>query len=118
MPEDKRLIWMGSSKKDLMALPEEIVRIFGYALHLAQAGQKHQDAKPLSGFGGAGVLEIVENHDGDTYRCVYTVKYQEKVFVLHVFQKKSKRGIETPQPDIDLIKARLKDVAALMGVKR
>ncbi len=80
----------------------------GFALYLAQIGEKHSAAKPLKGFGGAGVLEIVEDHDGDAFRAVYTVKIAGKVYVLHAFQKKSKSGIETPQAEIELIKHRLK----------
>jgi len=104
----KRLEWIGSSKKDLTALPDEVVQVFGYALHLAQVGQKHDQAKPLRGFGSAGVLEIVEDWRGDTYRAVYTVRHAIRVFVLHVFQKKSKSGIATPRADLDLIRSRLK----------
>ena len=102
------LEWIGGSKKDLMALPDEVVNVFGYALYLAQAGGKHAQAKPLKGFGSAGVLEVVEDWRGNTYRAVYTVRFAVRVFVLHVFQKKSKSGIATPKPDLDLIKARLK----------
>jgi len=102
------LEWIGGSKKDLMALPDEVVNVFGYALYLAQAGGKHAQAKPLQGFGSAGVLEVVEDWSGNTYRAVYTVRFAVRVFVLHVFQKKSKSGIATPKPDLDLIKARLK----------
>ena len=102
------LEWIGGSKKDLMALPDEVVNVFGYALYLAQAGGKHAQAKPLQGFGSAGVLEVVEDWRGNTYRAVYTVRFAVRVFVLHVFQKKSKSGIATPKPDLDLIKARLK----------
>ena len=80
----------------------------GYALYQAQLGLKHSSAKPLRGFGGASVLEIVEDHQSDTYRAVYTVKFSEFIYVLHAFQKKSKKGIATPKPDIDLIKTRLK----------
>lgn len=86
---------------------------FGYALHLAQVGSRHRQAKPLKGFGGAGVLEVVEDHEGDTYRAVYTVRYVTAVYVLHCFQKKSTTGIATPKPDMDLIQARLKAVAVL-----
>ncbi len=93
-------------------MPEVIQDIFGYALHLAQGGRKHDQAKPLKGFGGAGVLEVIEGHMGDTYRAVYTVKLVDAVYVLHCFQKKSKRGIETPKPDIDLIRERLKAAQA------
>lgn len=102
------LEWLGSSKKDLLALPDEVVQVFGYALHLAQTGGKHEQAKPLQGFGTTGVLEVVEDWRGNAYRAVYTVRYTECVFVLHVFQKKSKSGIATPKPDLDLIRKRLK----------
>jgi phage-related protein len=104
----KPLYWVASAKKDLVTLPEEVQDVFGYALHLAQDGKKHEQAKPLKGFGGAGVLEVVEDHRGDTYRAVYTVKFQHAVYVLHCFQKKSVHGIETPKPDLELIRARLK----------
>ena len=105
---EKSLEWIGSSHKDLMALPVDVRRLFGFALSLAQAGDKHDTAKVLKGFGGAGVLEVVEDDVGGTYRAVYTVKFAEAVFVLHCFQKKSKRGIATPKEDMDLIHARLK----------
>lgn len=107
----RRLEWIGSTKKDLLALPEEVVDVFGYALYLAQTGSKHDQAKPLRGFGSAGVLEVVEDRRGDTYRAVYTVQFAARVFVLHVFQKKSKSGIATPKPDLDLIRNRLKAAA-------
>lgn len=107
----RRLEWIGSAKKDLQALPEEVVHVFGYALYLAQTGSKHDQAKPLRGFGSAGVLEVVEDRRGDTYRAVYTVQYAVRIFVLHVFQKKSKSGIATPKPDLDLIRNRLKVAA-------
>lgn len=107
-PDEKPLEWIGSSRKDLMALPADVQRLFGFALSLAQAGDKHDAAKVLKGFGGAGVLEVVENDVGGTYRAVYTVKFAEAVFVLHCFQKKSKRGIATPKEDMDIINARLK----------
>ena len=107
----RRLEWIGSTKKDLQTLPEEVVDAFGYALYLAQTGSKHDQAKPLRGFGSAGVLEVVEDRRGDTYRAVYTVQYAVRVFVLHVFQKKSKSGIATPKPDLDLIRNRLKVAA-------
>lgn len=85
--------------------------MFGYALHLAQAGGRHTQAKPLQGFGSAGVLEVVEDNRGSTYRAVYTVRFAQRVYVLHVFQKKSKSGIATPKPDMDLIRARLQIAA-------
>lgn len=104
----KPLYWVGSSKKDLQSLPEDVQDIFGYGLHLAQMGSKHLQAKPLKGFGGAGVLEVVEDYIGDTYRAVYTVKFGHAVYVLHAFQKKSTSGIATPKPDMDKIRERLK----------
>jgi len=104
----KHVLWAGSSKKDLMAMPDEVKSAFGFALYLVQQGKKHQNAKPLKGFSGAGVLEVVEDCLGDTFRAVYTVKIAENIYVLHCFQKKSKRGIETPKQEIDLIRDRLK----------
>lgn len=106
--ELKPLDWVASSKKDLRAMPVAVKSVFGFALYQAQIGEKHVDAKPLRGFGGAGVLEVVENHDGDTYRAVYTVKFEEAVYVLHCFQKKSKSGVATPKQDLDLVESRLK----------
>lgn len=108
----KPLLWVASSKKDLMALPSEVQDVFGYALHLAQEGRKHEQAKPLKGFGGAGVLEVVEDFKSDTYRAVYTVKFGHAVYVLHCFQKKSAHGSETPKPDMNLIRDRLKAAEA------
>ena len=102
------LYWVGSSKRDLLAVPEDVVDVFGYALYLAQIGKKHEQARPLKGFGSAGVLEVVEDWEGNTYRAVYTVRFMCGVFVLHVFQKKAKRGIATPKADLDLIRDRLK----------
>jgi phage-related protein len=87
--------------------------VFGYALYLAQAGKKHGQAKPLRGFGYAGVLEVVEDCNRSTYRAVYTVEFEGLVFVLHVFQKKSRRGTATPKADIDVIRARLKAAARI-----
>lgn len=103
----KPIRWVGSSYDDLLALPEEVRRGVGYALYVAQNGDKADNAKPLKGFGG-GVLEVVEDYDGDTYRAVYTVTSESAVYVLHAFQKKSKAGIKTPRKDLDLIEARLK----------
>ena len=105
------LEWIGSAKKDLQALPDIVVDVFGYALYLAQTGRKHDQAKPMRGFGSSGVLEVVEDRRGDTYRAVDTVQDSARVFVLHVFQKKSKSGIATPKPDLDLIRNRLKVAA-------
>lgn len=105
---EKPLQWIGSSHKDLMALPADVRRFFGFALLLAQSGDKHDAAKVLKGFGGAGVIEVLEDDVGGTYRAVYTVRFPEAVFVRHCFQKKSKRGIATPKEDMDIIHARLK----------
>ena len=99
---------MGSSQKDLSDFPAEVKQDIGYALHQAQTGEKSACAKPLKGFGGAGVLEVVADFDGDTFRAVYTVKFKGAVYVLHAFQKKSKTGSETPKAEIELVKARLK----------
>lgn len=107
-PSLKPLYWVGSSKRDLRYLPEPVRDLFGYALYLAQTGRKHAQAKPLRGFGSAGVLEVVEDWDRNTYRAVYTVRFEGAVFVLHMFQKKSTRGASTPKTDIDLIRERLK----------
>lgn len=111
-PPRKPLKWVGSTKRDLDAMPEDVKDVFGHALDLAQAGSKHPDAKVLAGFGSGGVLEVVEDGRGDTYRAVYTVRFAGWVYVLHCFQKKSKSGIKTPQEDIDLIHARLKAARA------
>jgi phage-related protein len=106
--QEKPVEWVGSSLKDLRAFPDEAKNNIGHALWFAQKGDKHPSAKPLHGFGGAGVLEVVEDHDGDTYRAVYTVKFSDVIYVLHCFQKKSKKGIETTKQDDDLIKKRFK----------
>ncbi|MFZ4702273.1 MAG: type II toxin-antitoxin system RelE/ParE family toxin [Candidatus Methylumidiphilus sp.] len=105
---DKPLFWIGSSWSDLKDCPDEVQDFIGYALHWAQRGGKSPDAKPLQGFGGAGVLEILDDFDGNTYRAMYTVRFAGAVYALHVFQKKSRKGIATPKQDIELVKARLK----------
>jgi phage-related protein len=104
----RRLAWIGSSHDDLRDLPRPVQREFGIALWMAQIGQTPRRAKPLKGFGGAGILEIMEDFDGDTYRAVYTIRLRQAVYVLHVFQKKSKRGGELPKPDRKLIEQRLR----------
>ncbi len=104
----KELIWIGSSKKDLMSFSEDIEDAIGYGLFNAQKGKLPKGAKALKGFGNAGVIEIIESDAAGTYRAVYTVTMPEVIFVLHVFQKKSKEGIKTPKQDIELIKGRLK----------
>ncbi len=106
---DREVQWVGSSLDDLRAFPVDVRKDIGYALEFAQDGLTHQDAKPLKGFHGAGVLEIIERHDGDTYRAVYTVRLQKAVYVLHCFQKKSPRGAAIPRHDADLIHKRLAD---------
>ncbi|HEY9277491.1 MAG TPA: type II toxin-antitoxin system RelE/ParE family toxin [Methylotenera sp.] len=105
---EKPLKWVGSSKKDLLALPASVRRFIGHALDFAQRGDRHEATKVLKGFGGGGVLEVHEDDSDGTYRAVYTVKFAEAVFVLHCFQKKSKRGIATPKSEMDIIYARLK----------
>ena len=106
-PGEKPLFWVGSSKNDLLAFPDTVRHDIGTALSVAQFGGKHPRAKPWRGE-GPGVLEIVEDHRGDTYRAVYTVRFDKAVYVLHAFKKKSPRGIKTPRKDMELIARRLK----------
>jgi phage-related protein len=113
VPDIRPLIWVGSSLKDLRAFPEAVKDEMGYALFEAQSGLKPLAAKPLKGFGGASVLEIVSDYQADTFRAVYTVKFGERVYVLHAFQKKSKKGTATTQADIETIKRRLKQAEGL-----
>jgi phage-related protein len=108
-PSYKPVIWIGSSRKDVREFPEAIQDHIGYALYVAQLGGKHRDTKTLSGFGGAGVVEIVSVYSGDTFRAVYTLRFAGTVYVLHAFQKKSKTGRETPRRDKELIKQRLRE---------
>jgi phage-related protein len=114
---EKEVLWMGSSLKDLRSFPDEVKQVFGTAIYYAQRGGKHPQAKPMKGHKGAGVLEIIEDQAGDTYRCMYTVRYVDKIYILHAFQKKSKKGIATPQADIDVINSRLRVVKKLEGTK-
>ena len=107
MPNLRPLRWIGRSLEDMRSFPAAVRRGLGYALHFAQAGTKHPAAKPLKGFAGAGVLEVVEDYQGDTYRAVYTVQFAEAVYVLHAFEKKSKKGISTPKREMDLVRQRL-----------
>lgn len=106
--EIKPVIWIASSYEDLCSLPEPVKDEIGYALHQAQTGEKSHKAKPFKGFAGVSVLEIVERSVGETYRAVYTVKFEKAIAVLHVFHKKAKHGIATPKQDVDLIKSRHK----------
>ena len=103
----KPIRWVGTSREDLRSFPKEVRNAVGAALTSAQLGGKHPKAKPMKGFGSAGVLEIIDDFDGNTYRAVYTVRFRDVVYVLHAFQKKSKKNIETPKSDVDLIKVRL-----------
>ena|SRR5829696_5915544 len=104
---ERPLDWVGSSKKDFLSFPEPVKDAMGYALGLAQLGGKHPSAKPWKGL-GPGVFEVVDDHDGETYRAVYTVRFEEVVYVLHAFQKKSPKGIKTARVDVDLVEQRLK----------
>lgn len=99
--------WVGSSKEDLKTFPADVQDHIGFALYQAQVGLKHRDAKPLRGLGPA-ILEVVSRHDGDTYRAVYTVRFEAAIYVLHAFQKKAKKGIATPSREMSLIRRRLK----------
>ena len=104
---EKPLYWMGSAKKDLLAFPEAVKDSVGTALSVAQFGGKHPSAKPWKGE-GPGVLEIVEDHAGNTFRAVYTIRFAQAVYVLHAFQKKSPKGIKTARRDVELVSERLK----------
>jgi phage-related protein len=104
----KPLTWVGSSKRGYLRFPEQVQDDMGYALYIAQMGERPKSAKPLKGFKGAGVLELVEDHAGDAYRAVYTVRFAERVYVLHAFQKKSKKGMATPKSEIRLVEQRLR----------
>jgi phage-related protein len=104
----KPLFWVGSARAELLAFPDQVKREMGFALYLAQVGGKHVNSKPLRGFGGADVLEVVDDFDGSTFRTVYAARLAGAVYVLHAFQKKSRRGIETPRQVIELIRARLR----------
>ena len=103
----KPVEWVGSSKADLRRFPDAVQNRMGFAIYRAQLGRQHRDAKPLKGF-SAGVLEIVSRHDGDTFRAVYTVRFEAAVYVLHAFQKKARRGIATPKRELDLVRRRLR----------
>jgi phage-related protein len=103
------VIWVESSRRDLREFPESVQDHMGYALYVAQRGGKHRDTKTLSGFGGAGVVEVINDFRGDTFRAVYTLRYAGAIYVLHAFQKKSTTGRETSRRDIELIKQRLRE---------
>ena len=112
-PNLRPVVWVGASLRELRAFPDAVQDKVGYAMYVAQAGGKHPSAKPLKGFGGAGVLEIVEDHDGSSYRAVYTARFSEAIYALHAFQKKSTTGIATPKRTLDLVRARLKQAEEL-----
>ena len=105
----KPCLFVGPSRRELKTFPDEVQGSVGHALHQAQCGEEPDSAKALKGFGGRGILEIVEDFDGNTYRAVYTVRFTGLIYVLHAFQKKSKKGIATPKQTIELIKSRLRD---------
>ncbi len=108
MCAERPLCWVGRSLDELREFPGEVVDFMGYALHLAQQGDKHPDVKPLKGFAGGSVLEVVADYSGNTWRMVYTVRYRDVIYVLHAFQKKSKQGIRTPKQHTSMIRRRLK----------
>lgn len=113
LPQSKPVVWVGTSLEELWDFPPAVQREIGFALRHAQDGGKHPDAKPMKGFTGAGVLEIVEDHDGQTYRAVYTVRFADAIYVLHAFEKKSKKKVATPKHEFDLIRRRLKEAQRL-----
>jgi phage-related protein len=116
--EPRELIWIGSSRRDMRALPLGVRRAFGLALFAVQCGETPPTAKPLKGFGGAGVVELIETDRGGTYRAVYTVRFASGVYVLHVFQKKSKRGATTPRQEVDLVRNRLRQASEIDAHER
>ena len=111
--EPKSIVWIGSSRRDLKTFPKQVRSDIGQALYTAQMGETDPAAKPLKGFGGARVMEIIDRYDTNTYRAVYTVQFSNVIYVLHAFQKKSKSGIATPQKDIELIRRRLAEAQRL-----
>ncbi len=113
MVNEKLVIWMGTSKKDLKAMPDDVQDAIGFVLDRVQKEKPHPKIKPLSGKDLGGVYEIRSDHDTDTYRAVYVINLGGRVFMLHVFKKKSKKGIETPKPDMNVIKTRLKQAKEL-----
>jgi phage-related protein len=108
VPGERILFWVGSALGDLRTFPDAVIDVMGYALHLAQQGGKHSDAKSMKGFRGRSVVEICVDYDGDTWRTVYTLGYKDVIYVLHAFKKKSKQGIRTPQQHIRMIQGRLR----------
>jgi phage-related protein len=113
MVAERPVVWVGSSRRDLRQFPRQVRRDVGRALYAAQEGETDPAAKPMRGFGGSSVVEIIAHHRGDTWRMVYTVRFAEGIYVLHAFQKKSKSGIATPKRDIELIRQRLAEAERL-----
>ncbi|MGP8245302.1 MAG: type II toxin-antitoxin system RelE/ParE family toxin [Bryobacteraceae bacterium] len=105
----KPVVWVGSSRENFREFPDLVQDHMGYALYVAQRGGKHRDGKAMTGFGGAGVVEVIRDYRGDTFRTVYTLRYARAVYVLHAFQKKSKIRRETPRRDMELIRQRLRE---------
>ncbi|MEE0816089.1 MAG: type II toxin-antitoxin system RelE/ParE family toxin [Desulfovibrio fairfieldensis] len=113
--DEKPVNWLGSSYDDLMDMPERVQDTFGYALDLAQRGKRHRKAKPFKVKGEPGLTEIVEDNDGDTYRAIYTVRYEDSIYVVHCFQKKSTIGIKTSKQDVDIVIERLKRLREILS---
>jgi phage-related protein len=114
----RKLVWVGSSQKDFLAFPQAVRFDILAALSIAQDGDKAMSVKPLKGFSGASVLEVIENDQSGTYRCVYTIRFQTAIYVLHAFQKKSRKGIATPKEHLEMIERRLKQATELDGRER
>lgn len=112
LPTLRPIIWLGNAKKNILRFPKEVQKLIGDELQLIQFGEMPKDAKPFKGLGG-GIIEIALKYDKEAYRCVQAVQLGQKIYVLHAFQKKSKKGIATPQKDIDLIKQRYKEATEL-----
>ena len=119
MAEEVKLVaWIGSTKKDLLAMPEAVQKEIGFILFQVQCGRMPPEAKPLKGFGGASVEEILVDYDRATFRAVYTVRFAQWIYMLHVFKKKAKSGISTPKPDLEVIERRLKQAVAMEKNRR
>src|SRR5215470_8886042 len=118
MEHERPVTWLGSSRRAVRQFPANVRRDIGYALFAAQQGEIDPSAKPLKGFGDADVLEIIARHRGDTWRAVYTVRYADAIYVLHAFQKKSRRGMATPTQEMELIRQRLNEAERLHGAKQ
>jgi phage-related protein len=110
---ERPVVWVGSSRRDLRAFPREVRRDIGRALYAAQEGETDPATKPMRGFGGGSVVEVLAHHRGDTWRTVYAVRFAEAIYVLHAFQKKSKSGIATPKKDVELIRQRLAEAGRM-----